>query len=148
MNDSAYDRQQRLAAMRGRRAPTTGMQDSGVGASNTLFQARPNNRGKGGMGGRRHAAGAVVMRLRKILTEPAPDSPVIPGTPVREANVAELIRLLKQRAASPEAKGTKLANQVIQFLTKDDGGEKTVDGVSIAQLKKFLAFAVKKASKG
>lgn len=148
MNDSAQDRQQRLAAMRGRRASTADLQDSGAGAGDALFPTRPNNREKGGGGGRKRAAGAVVMRLRKILTEPAPDSPLIPGTPVREANVAELIRLLKQRAASPEVKGTKLANRVIQFLTKDDGGEKTVDGVSIAQLKKFLAFAVKKASKG
>jgi hypothetical protein len=89
---------------------------------------------------------AVVQRLRAILSQPAPDSPLVPGTAVHEQNVVQLVTLLRQRAADPQGKkGARLAEQALHFLEREDGGPRTVENVSIGQLKKFLFLAARLA---
>jgi hypothetical protein len=83
----------------------------------------------------------LAPHIRRVLYRPAVGSPIVEGTGVPQTNVVELVRLLRQRMAQPEAKGGKLAGRLLMQLTFEQApGPVTVEGVKVSQLKRLVAL--------
>lgn len=140
-------RQLRLEAMRAQR-----MQASNSSAPGDIKQ---NSRGAGRLGAALPQGRSALVKfllplsrqISKILYQPAPGAPLVPGTDVPEPNLIELISLLEARAQQTGGKGANIAKRVLEFLTKGDApGETTVKGVKVKRLQSLLQLLSKAAS--
>jgi hypothetical protein len=81
----------------------------------------------------------LAPHFRRVLYKSAVGSPLVEGTDIPQANVVELMRLLRQRTAQPAARGGKLAGRLLLQLTLEQvPGPVTVEGVKVHQLRRLV----------
>lgn len=81
----------------------------------------------------------LAPHVRRVLYKPAAGSPLVAGTNVPEANVEELVRVLRERSAQPAGGGARLAGRLLlQLMLERAPGPVTVEGVKVEQLKKLI----------
>ncbi len=95
--------------------------------------------GMGGMQGGGMQAGGMQRKIAagimRILTQTAPDDRGnVPGTPFTHTGVAELMRMIGERASNETAPGAKVAASVMRFLAATPGQGSSVEGASVEKL--------------
>jgi hypothetical protein len=78
--------------------------------------------------------------LLKRLTETGEGDRLIPGTPVGEERLKQVLQVLRRRSESAEGRRAKRFTRVLSYLTEAAPGDEVVAGVSVPRLKNFLKF--------
>jgi hypothetical protein len=129
-------------------APAGGDESSDESAAAAPAARRGGGAGRGrrragaARGGRPGGGGGAGLRaaLLKRLTETGDGDRLIPGTPVGEERLKQVLQVLRRRSESAEGRRAKRFSRVISYLTEAAPGDEVVAGVSVPRLKNFLKF--------
>lgn len=100
---------------------------------------------KPGAGGERSGAG-LLPRLVEALLKAVPGDTPIPGTPVGEQRLRQVLRQLEQRSQNASGAAGERIQRLLRFLTQDVPGEPMVAGVNVRRLQQLLERAPAAAS--
>lgn len=100
---------------------------------------------KPGAAGERSGAG-LLPRLAEALLKAVPGDTLIPGTPVGEQRLRQVLRQLEQRAQTAAGAAGERIQRLLRFLTQDVPGEPMVAGVNVRRLQQLLERAHAAAS--
>ena len=100
---------------------------------------------KPGAGGERSGTG-LLPRLVEALLKAVPGDTPVPGTPVGEQRLRQVLRQLEQRAQNASGAASERIQRLIRFLTQDVPGEPMVAGVNVRRLQQLLERAPAAAS--
>lgn len=95
---------------------------------------------KPGAAGERSGAG-LLPRLAEALLKAVPGDTLIPGTPVGEQRLRQVLRQLEQRAQTAAGAAGERIQRLLRFLTQDVPGEPMVAGVNVRRLQQLLERA-------
>lgn len=100
---------------------------------------------KPGAGAERSGAG-LLPRLVEALLKAVPGDMPVPGTPVGEQRLRQVLRQLEQRAQNASGAAGERIQRLLRFLTQNVPGEPMVAGVNVRRLQQLLERAPAAAS--